>query len=398
MLYELKSIKQELLDEVIALNSYWKNNSIDVKYGGFIGRRDFENKVVENADKGIILNTRILWSFSALYQYLKDPELLPLMNRSFEYLYKNFKDSVHGGVFWLLNYKGNVIDPKKQIYAQAFTIYALSEYYKVTSNLTAKRWAIDIFHLIEENAFDQNYNGYIEAFDEHWQVKDDMRLSDKDVNSSKTMNTHLHILEAYTNLYRIHPVDQVKNALTNLIDLMLEKFLNDKFNFTLFFDNSWKEQSHLISYGHDIEAIWLLKEAAFTIKDQPRIEKTSKTATKVADEFLNKAYTLGMGIINESNPQKAYMDTDRHWWPQIEAIVGLFYVYKQKKDHKYLDVILDIWSYIQGSIIDKKNGEWHFRINKEGIPYKEEDKLGMWKCPYHNSRGLLILLADELSK
>lgn len=391
----LKSIKPELLEEVKSLNTYWKNNCVDTKNGGFIGRRDFKNKIVDNADKGIILNARILWSFSALYTYLNDLELLSLMDRSFEYIYTNFRDSVHGGVFWMLDYKGGVVDSKKQIYAQAFAIYALSEYYKVSKNSTAKKWAVEIFHLIEEKALDQEQNGYFEAFTRSWTTTEDMRLSDKDVNSSKTMNTHLHILEAYTNLYYIHPIKKIKDALTNLIDLFHEKFLSKESNYILFFDNSWNIQSTLISYGHDIEAIWLLMKASSSIEDQSRVDQTSITAIQVAEEFLRNAYIPAKGIINECDPQKGYVDTDRHWWPQIESMVGLFYVYKQKKDPKFLDVIRDIWNYIQRNIIDKKNGEWHFRVNNEGIPYINEDKLGMWKCPYHNSRGLLELLTDE---
>ena len=251
----LKAIEPELLEEIKSIKRYWKDNSIDTINGGFIGRRDFENKMIQNADKGIILNTRILWSFSAMYQYLKDPELLPLMDRAFNYLHTYFRDSVNGGVYWMLNTHGNVIDSKKQIYAQAFTIYALSEYYKVTKSSLAKDWAIEIFHLIERKALDSKNNGYLEAFNQNWTVIDDMRLSDKDLNSSKTMNTHLHILEAYSNLYQIYAVSEVKDALSNLIDLFLEKFLTQDSHFILFFDNEWHIQSSLISYGNDIEAI-----------------------------------------------------------------------------------------------------------------------------------------------
>ena len=223
-----------------------------------------------------------------------------------------------------------------------------------------------------------------------------MRLSDKDQNAAKTMNTHLHILEAYSSLYKIAPSQKLQTALKNLLGLFTERFLNQDYNFELFFDKNWNLTSNQISFGHDIETLWLVIEAAKTIDDQTLIKKTEHIALPIADRFLELGYIKHGGVLNEVNRETNHIDSDRHWWPQAEAMVGLLYAYSISRNSHYKSAILDIWMFTKKYIIDSVNGEWHFRIDSDFTPYTSENKLGMWKCPYHNTRACIQLLKNQL--
>jgi len=386
-----KELKSDLHLELNNILSYWTNNTIDEDFGGFLGKRDHYNKVVKNASKGIILNARILWSFSAASNHLKTEKHKAICDRAYHYLNDFFRDKVNKGVFWELDYLGNPINKRKQVYAQSFTIYALSEYYLFTKNEDAKKWAIEIFNLLEKDAKDTVNKGYFEAFQEDWSPIKDMRLSDKDMNASKTMNTHLHILEAYSSLLKIHDNQQLKESLKTLIKLFLEKFLNSESHYDLFFDDKWNLLSSTISYGHDIETAWLLIEAAKLIDDEEILNKTKQVALHVANTFLEEAIDKEGAVINELNRTTNLKDTDRHWWPQMEALIGLKYANELKNDEKYINASLKIWEFTKKNFIDTKNGEWFFRIDKNGKAYTNEDKVSMWKAPYHTSRACILL-------
>jgi mannobiose 2-epimerase len=387
--------KAELSEELENILKYWQEFSIDERNGGFVGQRDHFNKEVPGASKGIILNTRILWTFSAVANHKKENagELRSLADRAYGYLKKTFRDDIFGGVFWEVNAEGNPTNRRKQIYAQAFAIYALSEYYILSEDDKAKNWALELFGLVEKHAREKEFNGYLEAFQADWSPIDDMRLSEKDKNSAKTMNTHLHVLEAYTTLYKITKAEAVKEALDNLVEIFLEKFYNPKNqHFKLFFDKQWNREGNIVSFGHDIEAIWLMIEAAKGSGNKELIYRTQGIAVPVADTFLKEAYSPGKGVINEKDLDSGEIDNDRHWWPQAEAMVGLSYAYRISGEKKFRDAIFDIWNFTQEHIIDHENGEWFFRIDENNRPYTQEDKLGMWKCPYHNSRACIVLM------
>ncbi|WBL24931.1 AGE family epimerase/isomerase [Zunongwangia sp. HGR-M22] len=389
------NFKKELFQELINIVNYWKENSLDIENDGFIGRRDHFNKPDFNADKGVILNTRLLWTFSRIANFKPDFSTEKEADRAFEYLKHYFKDAEFGGVYWVLDYQGNPLNTRKQIYAQAFLIYALSEYYKFSKNEEALNWALEVFKLIEKHALDKEFGGYIEAFNQDWSPIEDMRLSEKDLNASKTMNTHLHILEAYTTLAEVTHSDKVKKALQNLINLHLEKFFNaENGHFQLFFDTQWNLQNHVVSYGHDIEATWLLLAAANQVNNKNLIEKVQKAAIQIADVFLAEAYKKSEGIINEKDLETNHVDTDRHWWPQAEAMLGLAYANNIQASEKYREAIEDIWDFTKKYIIDEELGEWHFRIDRNHKPYEDENRVGMWKCPYHNSRALIELIEN----
>jgi len=388
---KVENISKSLAVELQNILNYWANNSIDEVNDGFIGERNHLNEEVENASKGIILNSRILWSFSAASNHLKKENYKSICERSFDYLDTFFKDEKYGGVYWELDYEGKPLNKRKQVYAQAFMIYALSEYYIFTKNQDALDWAIDIYELIEKYAKDNIKGGYIEAFNEDWSPIADMRLSDKDANEAKTMNTHLHVLEAYTNLYKVYKNQSLKQHLTELIVLFLNKFLNDENHLNLFFDEEWNLKGNIISYGHDIETAWLLIEAAKVIEDKILIQKTENTAILIADTFLKEGIDNDGGVLNDYNPDTKKLDGDKHWWPQAEAMVGLQYAYDISKDEKYLESSTIILKFLQQNIIDHKNGEWFWRVDKNRKLYTSDPKMGMWKAPYHNSRACMIL-------
>ncbi len=391
----MPQFKAELSSELENILQYWKDFSVDEEHGGFVGQRDHENRLVKKASKGVILNTRLLWTFSAAANFKaeKEGELRKLADRAYEYLKKHFQDKIHGGVFWELNAEGIPINRRKQVYAQAFAIYALSEYYLLTGVENAKKWALSLFDLLEQHALDSRENGYFEAFQEDWSPIEDMRLSEKDRNASKTMNTHLHVLEAYTTLAKISEDDRVTKALENLVELFLDKFYDPRNqHFQLFFDDHWQREGNVISFGHDIEAVWLIIEAAKATGNSDFLKRAEDNAVPVAETFLKEAYVPQKGVINEKDFDSGKTDLDRHWWPQIEAMVGLEYAYAISENEDFRSAITDIWNFTKKHIIDHKNGEWYFRINENNRPYPQEDKLGMWKCPYHNSRGCMVFL------
>ncbi len=370
---------------------YWMEKTIDNEQGGFYGRIDGENNLQPKADKGSILNARILWTFSAAYNQFKNPQYLEIANRAFDYFISHFIDKINGGVFWMVDYMGNPTESKKQIYAQAFAIYGLSEYFKATKNEEALIAAQNIFYLIEHHAFDQEEDGYFEAYDQQWHLLDDLRLSAKDANEKKTMNTHLHILEAYTTLYQVWQDEQLQKQLKNLISLFLDKFVNEHYGFRLFFDEHWNPKSDEISFGHDIEGSWLLQEAAEVLADKSLIAKTKKYANAMVNTVMINGFDNDGGLMYEATP-KGIKDADKHWWPQAEAIVGLVNAWQNSRDHKYLLKSNEVWEFTKSKIIDATNGEWFFKVNKAGKPYNQEDKVGQWKCPYHNGRACLEII------
>ncbi len=394
----LKALREELalhLEDNIL--SYWVLNSIDMDNDGFIGQINGNNLKESDANKGAVLNARILWTFSIASRKLNEPLYRAMAVRSFEYLNKFFKDAENGGVYWELDSAGNPVSKRKQIYAQAFTIYALAEYYKINPEEEVLSWAVELFQLIEKYSFDPEYLGYIEAFDNDWSPLKDMRLSDKDINAEKTMNTHLHILEAYTNLYRIWPNAALKKSQESLIQLFLDKFINSDAHLNLFFNSKWELQGKTTSFGHDIECAWLLTEAAEIIGNDSLQLKTKQIAIRIANSFISEAIDIDGGIFNEKDELTGHIDTDKHWWPQAEALVGLMNTYTITGDEKYLDSLFAIWDFTKDYIIDHHHGEWFWKVDKTGIPDMNMEKIGFWKCPYHNSRACFEMI-DRIEK
>lgn len=371
---------------------WWMEHMPDMENGGFYGHLRHSNEVVEKAGKGAILNARILWAFSAAFRSLPDKAYLEMADRAYGYIMEHFLDPEYGGVYWELDYKGGVASSRKQIYALAFTIYALSEYYMATGKEEALEKAFELFHDIEKHARDRKNNGYTDALSRSWKPIEDLRLSEKDDNESKTMNTHLHILEAYGNLYRCRKDPELGKALENTIGLFLTYFVDkEKGRLNLFFDDDWNLKSSIVSFGHDIECSWLLHEAAEILGNPELISLSSELAVRMAKKTLEGMDSDG-GLFYEYFPDEKELDTDKHWWPQAEAMVGYFNAWQISGDSTFAQHALNSWEFIKTFLVDREFGEWYWSVSSEGKPQRSKEKAGFWKCPYHNGRACLELM------
>lgn len=384
---DIKNMSKEMEEELVNnILPFWLNRMTDETNGGFYGRITGEEVLMAETEKGAVLNTRILWTFSSAYRLLKKDEYLAAATRAKRYLIDHFYDKDFGGIFWSLDYKGQPLDPKKQIYALGFAIYGLSEYHRATGDEEALTYAIRLFESIEEHSFDHIKNGYSEALTRQWDEMADMRLSDKDENERKTMNTHLHILEPYTNLFRVWKDKRLERQLRNLIVLFTDKILNLKTgHLELFFNDDWVSKYRIVSYGHDIEASWLIHEAALVLGDEVLLEKTEPLVEYIA-AAADEGLTAEGSMIYETLLDTEKTDADRHWWVQAENVVGHINLYQHFGDEVAMLKAIRCWEYIKEQIIDRKNGEWHWSVRADGTINTEDDKAGFWKCPYHNGR------------
>ena len=388
---QLVQYKKELHIELSSILKFWQENTIDNEFGGFYGKLDNSNNVFADAPKGSVLNSRILWTFSAAYNLTGNDDYLRTAERSFGDFVDHFIDKKYGGVYWSVDYKGDPFDSKKQFYALSFAIYGLSEYYQCTKNKKAKELAKELYNLIIEHSYDTINGGYIEALSEDWKEINDLRLSKKDANEKKSMNTHLHILEGFANLYRIWPDEVLKNKIAELINIFLDHIIEKKTNhLVLFFDEKWKVKSNIISYGHDIEAAWLIQEAAEVIGDNALVEKFKNKSVEIANAATEGLDKDG-GLWYEYNADENHLIKEKHSWPQAESMIGFFNAWQISGDEKYLQKSILSWRFVKEHIIDKKNGEWFWGVT-ENYSLMKEDKVGIWKCPYHNSRACIELI------
>lgn len=389
---QLAQFKAEITTELAQLLSWWATYTVDEQNGGFYGQVDNDNQINPEAPKGLVLNARILYTFSAAYLLQKEANHLNLANRAFDYLVQNFADPAYGGFYWSVDANGQLLDGKKQIYGQAFAIYAFAEYYKATQNEKALALAQNTFNLIEQYSFDPIRLGYLEAFTRTWANIDDLRLSDKDQNEQKTMNTHLHIIEAYANLYSIWPDEKLQKAILQLLQNFREHIINpNSFHLQLFFNSDWEVKSDLISFGHDIEASWLLEEATIIINQPDTIDEFKQLALQMSKATL-KGLNADGGLWYEYDNATKHLVQEFHWWPQAEAMVGFFNAWQLSGHEHYLNLCLQLWAFIKNHLRDEKNGEWFWGVNSDYSLMQDEDKAGFWKCPYHNGRACIELI------
>jgi len=415
----MKREMQDVLENNIL--RFWLDQMMDYEHGGFYGRMTHDGELHPEAEKGAILNARILWAFSAAFRVLKHPEYLEAATRAKDYIIEHFIDQEYGGVYWSVDCEGNPLDTKKQFYAIGFMIYGLTEYARATGDREALDYALDLYDCIEEHAFDREHNGYIEACTREWGRIEDMRLSDLDANYPKSQNTHLHIIEPYTNLLRClkeaqaqascdyvsaigsvlpvgisvppQTISEVEGALRNLVDIFTEKILNKETNhLDLFFGMDWtRGAGHLESYGHDIECSWLLHEAALVLGDQQVLNKVEPIVQAVAQASAKGLRPDG-SLIHEANLDTGYVDDDLHWWVQAENVVGWYNIWQHFGDEEALNRAEKCWHYIKKQLIDYENGEWYWSRHANGLLNTKDDKAGFWKCPYHNSRMCLEII------
>jgi mannobiose 2-epimerase len=383
------SVKLNLVENILP---FWSDKMVDRQNGGFYGRMDGDNHLYQEAEKGGILNARILWTFSSAFRVLKDSSYLKTATYSKDYILDKFIDREHRGTFRSLTAKGEPSDVRKQTYSQAFFIYALSEYYLATGNKEALEEAKKIFYCLERYCFDVENNGYFEVYSRDWKKTDDLLIGEKDKNDVKTMNTHLHLMEAYTNLYRAWHDKIVAGRLKNLIGLFVTKIIDPKTgHLIVFMDKRWAPTSSSNSYGHDIEASWLLEEAADVLGNRKIKIKVGKLVIPViyaASEGLQPDGSL----INEKDIATGNINDNRDWWPQAETVVGLVNVFQLTGDKTYLDEAVKCWEYIDQKLVDHENGEWFNSVSASGEINRKGDKAGFWKCPYHNGRMCMEII------
>jgi len=384
-------------DELNDILFYWTKNTCDNVNGGFIGRIDENNVAHLEAPKGSVMNSRILWAFSSAYSITNREEYQHIARIAYNYISNKFIDKTFGGVYWSLTPTGEPLDTKKQIYALAFAIYGCSAYCIASNNEAAKNTAIELFDAIERYSFDPLHTGYLDAFSRDWKEMDDIRLSAKDANEKKTMNTHLHILEAYTALYRIWPDPILRDKIVLLINNFTGHIIDAaNYHQVLFFDEQWNRRSATVSYGHDIEAAWLLLEAAEVIQDASLITVVKALSVKITTAAAEGLDTDG-GMWYEYEPVQEHYIKEKHSWVQAEAMVGFFNAWELTKEVAFLRKSLQSWEYVKKYIRDEKYGEWFWGRKADGAVMPGQDKAGPWKCPYHNSRACIEII-QRISK
>jgi mannobiose 2-epimerase len=382
----LEQMKEEIsADLTLNLLPYWSDKMIDTINGGFYGRVDSKEQVHKDADKGGILNARILWTFSSAYRILKDSSYLRLANRAKDYMLTYFIDKEYGGAFRSVKANGEPSDTRKNILTESYFIYALAEYYRATGDQEALKKAREIFDLVEKYALDKESNGYFELYTRDWQRSRDLLINEKSIKDEKTMITHLHLVEAYATLYRVWPEKQMEERLRNILEVFNDKIVDKKtFHLIYFLDKNWTATTEIDSYGHDIEASWLIVEAASLLKDPELLEGVQKLSLKIADAAAEGIQKDG-SLLTEKDKSTGHVVTARSWWEQAETIIGYLNAFELTGNESYIDKSVNCWNYIKLHFVDSKNGGWYSIVKENGEP-GTSDKAGFWTCPYHNGR------------
>jgi cellobiose epimerase len=379
-------VRDHLFDHILP---FWCGPAVDHEQGGWMGWLSNDLQPDRTQPKGLIVNSRILWAFSAAHQVRPGVIYCQMADRAFDFVMNRFWDAQHGGAFWRLDDQGRVIDEAKKIYGQAFYIYALTEYHRAFHSEAALRRALLLFELIERHAHDPEFGGYFEVCARDWSATADSRLSEKDMNEKKSMNNHLHVLEAYTNLYRVTQDPAVEQRLLELIQLFLQRILDPRTgHLHHFFDEQWRVRSDTYTFGHDIEASWLLCEAAAALGDIALLEQVRSAALQMAGAVLNEGLAADGGLCYEGKGGQI-IGRGKECWPQAEAVVGFINAFELSGDVKYLATARRVWNYIEQNLVDRVHGEWFWRINEDGTPDSQLPKASEWKGPYHGTRACL---------
>jgi len=378
--------RREVKEELFRILDYWMKFAVEKDGDGFYGVVDDKNVADNRAPKSVVINSRILWTFSAAHQMFPNPAYPVIAKRAYDYIRKYFIDKDYGGVYWSVTSDGKPLQTKKQLYGHAFAIYGLSEYFKINKADEILKTAVDIFDRVIKHGYDNLNSGYIEAFERDWSDTDDYILSK--APNSKSMNTHLHLLEAFTNLHRVWKNESSKFHLQHSIEVMLNRIINPTTSsMTLFFTSNWERRSAIISYGHDIEASWLLCEAAEVLGDKAVISECKTTAMQMvigATKGLANDGSLNYELDTTDNR----LNENKQWWPQTEGMVGFLNAYQLTGKVKYLERSQMVWEFIKKHLIDHDYGEWCGGVSAD-YKIRSCDKVTFWKCPYHNGRACM---------
>lgn len=381
----MQEVKQCLTENILP---YWLR--LKDPRGGFYGEVSSDGTVLYDAPRGVILNARLIWSFSAAYAALKDTQYLVAAVHARDWFLEHFCDHKYGGVYWSVNAEGERLDTKKQLYAQGFAIYGLSELYKVTRDDEVLKNAINLYKVVETFFADRENGGYLEALSRDFSPLEDMSLSAHDINADKTMNSHLHILEAYANLYRVWPDEGLKARVEALLDLIGTRVMAPDGHLQLYFRRDWSVLPGGVSYGHDIETSWLALECAFALKDLDVVSRVRPWALALG--LAGNEGLLPDGSMRYERLPDGRYDDSRQWWVQAEAVVGNLWLWKYHSDPAAADRAIAAWDYIRDHLVDTAGGEWWWAVLPDGSLDLSQPKAGFWKCPYHNTRMCLQIL------
>ena len=386
----LKTFSQRVSDQLFGhIMPFWCGPALDHEQGGWMACLSNDLKPDRTQPKGLIVNSRILWAFSAVHRARPEPLFRQMADRALDVVMNHFWDNQHGGAFWRLDGDGRVLDDSKKIYGQAFYIYALAEYYQAFGAQAALARAQELFELIERHAHDPLHGGYIEVCQRDWSEAVGARLSEKDMNEKKSMNNHLHVLESYTNLYRAWQEPRVAERLRELIQLFEQRILDARTqHFNHFFDEQWRVRSDTCTFGHDIEGTWLLCEAAEVLGDAALFKRVQAVALRMAEVVLKEGVESDGGLCYEGKGGKI-IDRGKECWPQAEAVIGFLNAFQLSGDVRFLEAARRTWDFIENHLVDRVHGEWFWRIAPDGSVDATLPKISEWKGPYHASRACL---------
>ncbi len=389
-----KQLEEELTRNILP---FWMAQTPDKVNGGFYGALTNDLEIHNEVARSAILCGRILWTYATAYRKLGDKEYLAMAKRAYDYLRSAFLDPENGGVYWTVDVRGKPVFDRKHHYAQAFAIYGLAEYYRATEQLESLELAQSLFHLLEKHAYDPANGGYIEGSSRKWETLTDMRLSDRDLNCRKSMNTMLHVLEAYTNLLRVWQNTSLRVQHRGLIEIFLQHIVDPATgHFKLFFDDQWNSLLPNVSYGHDIEGSWLLLEAAEVQGDPALVEWVRTTAIQIATAVYRDGLEADGSLPYESGPH-GLVDSDKSWWVQAEAMVGFYNAYQVSGQNRFAQAAERSWEFIRDHMVDKEHGDWIKKLHRDGKVDESNYKVGPWECPYHNSRACFEMI-DRLKE
>lgn len=370
---------------------FWATQAPDPTHGGFHGAITQNLQVIEDAPRSSVVNSRILWTFAAAYRVSLQAEHLEVAHQAYAYFNKAFWDTRSGGVYWRVDPRGQPLETRKHSYAQGFALYGLAEYHRVTGNPEALERAKTLFGLLERYAHDEG-NGYLESRAEDWSVLPDMRLSPREPHATQSMNTLLHLLEPFTVLLEVWKDPLLERRLRELVDLFLGPIFDAQtHHFGLYFDENWNSLEPTLSYGHDIEAVWLLVRAAEVLEDEALLERCRAQGVLVATAVQRRGLDTDGSLFYEGLPDRV-VQRDKHWWVQAEGMVGFFEAYQISGHDEFARASHACWDFIQRHLVDREHGDWFKITDRAGTPYPHL-KVGPWECPYHHARACLEMLS-----
>ena len=390
---DAQKLKREFEDELTCnILPFWMTHAVDETNGRLHAAVGNDLRVDKDAPRSAVLCARVLWTFSVAYRRFGEAAYLAMAEQTYDNLTHVFWDPEHGGLYWHVDHQGHPSSDRKHHYAQAFGIYGLSEFHRATGDSRSLELAQELFRLLETHAYDPVDEGYFEGSSRDWRPLADARLSDRDLDSRKSMNTMLHILEAYTNLLRVWDDGRLREQLECLVRTFANRILDTRTgHLKLFFDEHWQSLSEMASYGHDIEGSWLLCEATESSVDRALRDDAYRLAIVLADGVLRDGLDLDGGLFTEGSPD-GIRDDRRQWWPQAEGIVGFYNAYQLTGDERFAEAAIGCWRYVQDRFVDRANGDWFKRLTPDGDPDPTSYKSGPWDCPYHQSRACLEML------